>query len=144
MPGATPVETIRFLIQDTDESQAFLTDEEILWMISTWGERGSVYYVAARCCQNIATKLAREVSFSSDSQSVSLSELTAKYQSLMVSYMETDNAMGVGELFVGGEGGPDSRGPSFGVGMHDDINVGPQYIRWDVWPHPEQWGTNVP
>lgn len=135
---------IRTLIQDTDPQLPLLTNQEIGLMVELWGNRGSLYFVASKCCDTIAMKFARETSFSSDSQSVSLSELMGKYQQMSSLLLANDNAMGVGEIFVGGEGGPDSRGPLFKVGMHDDPEAGPQVASVGVFPHPEQWGTNIP
>ena len=132
--------TVRFLIQDTDPEQPLLSDEEIGWMITTWKSKGSsLYFVAAKCCQNIAMKFAREVSYSSDAESLSLSELMNKYQAMSESLIANDNTMGVGVLFVGGEGGADTRGPLFAVGMHDDPEAGPQVIMAPPPVGTEQW-----
>ena len=143
-PGDSQKDAIRFLIQDTDPTEMFLQDEEIEWMITLWGSRGGIHYVAARCCEAIAAIFARETHVSSDSQSVSLGELTDKYMRMAESLMATENAMSVGELFVGGGSGSGTHGPIFAVGMHDDWSNGPQDSFFKQWPDPEQWGRSIP
>lgn len=143
-PESSDLDTVRFLIQDTLSDEPLLSDEEINFMLKTWKDRGSLYYVAARCCETIAAQFAREVSISSDSQSISLSELMQKYTTLAEQLRSTDNSLGVGELFVGGDALSGSQGPIFGIGMHDDPGNGLQ----DIWNQrvidPMQWGTNIP
>lgn len=142
-PGSSARDTIRFLIQDTDAEQPLLQDEEIDWLISKWGSRGGDYYVAARAAQNIAMKFAREVTFSSDSQHLTLSELMSKYTQMAEYLLAQDNASGVGTIYVGGVDGSGPRGPSFAIGMHDDPEAGYQHYDFGQ-RHPDQWGTSVP
>ena len=67
---------------------------------------------------NIAMKFAREVSYSSDAESLSLSELMNKYQAMSESLIANDNTMGVGVLFVGGEGGHSDSQPLARLPLH--------------------------
>ena len=142
-PKASPRDAVRFLIQDTDSSQPLLHDEEIEWLLDEWGTKGTIYYVAARAAQNIAAMFAREVSVSSDSQHVALSELMNKYEALAQTLLAQDSSSGVGTVYVGGVGGAHTRGPLFSLGMHDNPDAGYQYGDFGQ-PQPEQWGLNVP
>lgn len=142
-PSASKKDSVRFLIQDTDPNQPFLKDEEIEWLLNEWSAKGSIYYVAARAAQSVAALLAREVSVSSDSQHVGLSELMGKYQTLAENLLAQDSSAGVGTVFVGGDAGVHPRGPLFSLGMHDNPDAGYQYGDFGQ-PHPEQWGLSIP
>lgn len=121
-----------------------MSDEEISWQIEFWGERGGVHFVASKCAKNLASKFAREVSFASDSQSISLSELMSKYEALAAALMADEETASVGQLFVGGGWKTSTRGPAFAMGMHDDPEAGPQHVYGEPHPNPLQWGWHLP
>lgn len=51
-PSASSLDKVRFLIGDTNTNDAKLSDEEILWLISS---EGNIYNAAALCCEQIVT-----------------------------------------------------------------------------------------
>lgn len=132
-PSASDKDEVRFLIGDTDESDQLLSDEEINFLIDTWlTVHGTTFYVASIACETIAARLAREISYSADGVSVSLSELQAKYKQQAETLRMQHK-----ELFVGGA--PDVGGISayeeqdigiapfiFGTGMSDNREAGRQ------------------
>jgi hypothetical protein len=132
-PSASPKDEVRFLIGDTDVEDQLLSDEEIQYLVDTWlTVHGTVFYVASIACETIAAKLAREISYSADGVSVSLSELQEKFER-QAETLRTQHK----ELFVGGA--PDVGGISayeeqdigiapliFGTGMHDERSAGRQ------------------
>lgn len=132
-PGVTDKDTVRFLIQDTNASEALMTDEEITYLIGEWKDRyGSLEYVASVAANTLAARYAREASFSADGVSINLAQQAQQFRDLAASLREqAKNALVGGFLDVGGispyEGLTDGvKQFSFGTGMHDDPEAGPQ------------------
>ena len=123
---------VRFLVGDTDNTEFFLHDGEIEWLVSRWLIKGSVYYVAAMACEAIAAKFAREVTTTSDSQTVGTSELQNKYMELAARLMRqhetllTGGEVSMGGVNAGEQPDPTVTSPAFGTGMHDYIDAGNQ------------------
>lgn len=131
-PSERELDAIRFLVGDTDDEEYFLEDEEILWLISIWSARTSVYYTASMAADSIAAKFAREVTVNSDSQTVSTSELQTKYQQLALElrakhtqFMISDG-IDVGGMLIWEMVDPTVKPLAFGRGMHDDPEAGIQ------------------
>lgn len=133
-PLTSQTDEVRFLIHDTDEATALLSDEEIAYII---GRQASVYddmlMAAALCAEIIAGRYAGEVSISSDGVSYSGDQLQQKYRGLAEALRTTYKSLSA----VGGApsaGGisryehPDRtvRPLSFGKGMHDNLWAGGQ------------------
>jgi phosphatidylethanolamine-binding protein (PEBP) family uncharacterized protein len=134
--GETDKDTIRFLIQDTDPHNAQewqVSDEEIQYVYDTWYPLYKSHeYVAAVLADTIAARYAREASYSADGVSVSLGPVGDQYRMLAASLREQHKSSLVG-------GGPDVGGMapdeqlepgtkpfSFGKGIHDNVEAGPQ------------------
>lgn len=123
---------VRFLVGDTDPTEFFLQDGEIAWLALIWSPKGSIYYVAAMACEAIAAKFAREVTTTSDSQTVSTSELQQKYLDLAARLMRqhetllTGGVVSMGGVDAGEQPDPTVTSPAFGTGMHDFIEAGNQ------------------
>jgi hypothetical protein len=136
VPGDTDKDTIRFLLQDTDPEQAEewqVSDEEIQWAYDTWYPiYKSHSYVAAVLADTIAARYAREASYSADGVSVSLGPVGDQYRTLAASLREQDRSLHVGAIpDVGGMAPDEQLEPgtkpfSFGKGLHDNIEAGPQ------------------
>jgi len=153
-PGADPVSTIRFLAGDADATEVFLQDEEIEWLISTWSGKGD-YYVASRAADAIASKLAREISITSEGQSLNLDTLMDKYRrlssNLLDQYREllaSGATVYVGGIDAGEQPAPGVTPPAFGTKMHDNREAGNQDFGdsgdiFDTW-EAGQWGEFVP
>lgn len=132
-PSESEVDEIRFLIGDTDTSDQLIQDEEIQFLYDQWYPvHGTTFYVASIACETIAAKLAREISYSADGVSVSLSELQAKFKAQAETLRQQHK-----DLLVGGA--PDVGGISaygepdmglapfiFGTGMGDNLEAGRQ------------------
>ena len=132
-PSNSLLEAVRFYAQDVDSDNAFLSDEEINFVVDQWAEVSDhPIYLAAACCETISAKFAREVSYSADGVSVGTQELQSKYDALATSLRETFKSIDVG-------GGPDVGGILVGEtydtsikplvwakGMHDNIESGQQ------------------
>lgn len=58
-----PLNHLRFLVQDTEESSHFFEDEEILFIS---GEEANIYRAAERLCYTAAAKLAKTPSFDNE------------------------------------------------------------------------------
>lgn len=152
-PGVSDKDTIRFLLQDTDSEGTDdwqLSDEEITYAYDTWFPLyHSHEYVAAMLADTIAARYAREASYSADGVSVSLGPVGDQYRVLAASLRQRHMSMLIG-------GGPDVGGMtsdemlepgtkpfSFGKGMHDDIEAGPQEFGGvyppdqAIWPYTE-------
>jgi hypothetical protein len=135
-PGTTDKDTIRFLIQDTDPYGAgewLLTDEEVQYSYDTWFPLyHSDQYVAAMCADTIAARYAREASYSADGVSISLGPVGDQYRALAASLREQYKSALVGTTVDAGGIAPDeqlepgTKPFSFGKGLHDNLQAGPQ------------------
>lgn len=131
-PAVSDRDAIRLLIGDTDESEVLLYDEELDWLILTWETKGSLWYTASMVARTIAAKFAREVTTSSDSQTVNADGLQQKYLDLSAQLMLQHQLMLAGGMVdVGGldpfrQFDPSIMSPAFGTGMHDSYEVGQQ------------------
>lgn len=138
---------VRFLVGDTDEEEFFLHDDEISWLALMWKNKGTVFYVASMAAEAIAARFTREVTTSSDSQTVSTSELQQKYLDLAARLMRMhETLLTGGEVIMGGvDAGeqldPTVTSPAFGTRMHDFIEAGNQDAGdWGQVFHPDWEG----
>lgn len=141
---------VRFLVGDTDPGEFFLHDDEIIWLISQWGQKGSAYYVAAMAAESIAAKFAREVTTNSDSQTVNTSELQAKYLDLAARLLRqhetllTGGEVDMGGVNAGEQPDPTVTSPAFGTGMHDFVEAGTQDAGdWGNFTFDQAWWDGV-
>lgn len=79
-PSSSSHDQVRFLIGDTDETEAKLQDEEITWLLSEWND--DIYQAAAASADHLAATAASWFTYGADSTSISLSEAQSKYQSM--------------------------------------------------------------
>jgi hypothetical protein len=129
-PASIRRDALRLLTGDTNSGQVLLQDEEIDFFIGRWTDYDD-YTVAAYCAEGIASKLAREVDISADSQSVGTNVLQEKYLRL-AERLRSQSASGFpGVIYVGGldyttELTPGAEPPAFGTRMHDNPEAGQQ------------------
>lgn len=152
VPGASEKDTIRFLIQDTDPYAAGewqVTDEEIQWAYDKWFPLyNSEEYVAAQVCETIAARYAREASYSADGVSISLGPVGDQYRALATSLrLQYQQSLVGTTVDVGGMEPnepllPGTKPFSFGKGMHDDIEAGPQEYG-GIYPPDQTVGSNL-
>lgn len=81
-PANSAADAVRFLIGDTDTSDALLQDAEISWLLSENGN--NTYSAAAHACETIAAKFSRLADTQVDDVRVSLSQRAKGYRSLAV------------------------------------------------------------
>lgn len=148
-PSESEVDAVRFLIGDTDDEEPLLHDEEIIYLSSLWTLQFSIYWTAAMAAEAIAARFAREVTFNSDSQTISTSELQQKYLTMAERLRALHHAMPMGAgvdaggMLKGEMLDPTVNPLAFGRGMHDDVEAGeqdfgnfkkrPTYGNWDGW-----------
>lgn len=131
-PGVSDKDTVRFLLQDTDLTDALFTDEEIQYTVDGWKDEYSLQYCAAILADRAAAKYAREASYSADGVSINLAQVAQQYRDLAINLrQEHDRLLVGGSPDVGGispyEGLlPGTKNFAFGTGMHDDLEAGPQ------------------
>lgn len=135
-PAASPIDAVRFWINDTDvPTNALLQNEEIQYVITllTPSNGGDPLFVAAWCCQVIAGKYAGEISITADGVSYSGDQLQDKYLKLAQSLRDQYNQFrGLGGApYAGGilEGeftAPGTKSPEFGIGKDDNLRAGGQ------------------
>lgn len=133
-PATSDLDTVRFHLQDTDETDQLLSDEEIQYVIDQWATvKGSLVYAASVCAERIAARFAREVSVSADGVSAGVQELQAKYEALATSLRDEHKE------YAGSAGAPSAGGTifderyddtikplSFAKAMHDNLRAGQQ------------------
>lgn len=129
-PSSSRRDAIRLLTGDTNAGQVLLADEEIDFFISRWTDYDD-YMVAAYCAEGIASKLAREVDISADSQSVGTNVLQEKYLRLAERLRSQSSSGFPGVIYIGGldyttELVPAGEPPAFGTRMHDNPEAGQQ------------------
>lgn len=153
-PGVSVKDTLRFLIGDTDPHDAsewLVSDEEIDWAHDTWYPLyNSLHYVAATIADTIAARYAREASYSADGVSVSLGPVGDQYRALAASLRAADKAFRIGGEPDAGGMAPDepllpgTKPFSFGKGLHDDLEAGPQEYGGVYPPDQTVYPANVP
>ena len=132
-PAASEKDAVRFLLGDTDMTEALVSDEEISYAIAKWALIiDSPEYVAANLADNIAARYAREASLAADGVNVNLGVVAQQFRELAASLRQQHkNLLVGGSPDVGGitpgEGlYPGINNFNFGTGMHDDLEAGPQ------------------
>ena len=132
-PSTSEKDEIRFLLGDTDASEALLQDEEITYLWNKWSQTyDSAEYVASIAAETIAAKYAREAQFAADGVSMYLANVAQQFRDLAVNLRERyESSLVGGQPDVGGispyEGpDPDILDKNFGTGMHDNPEVGRQ------------------
>lgn len=151
-PLSSPIDAIRFLIGDTDSTEPQLQDEEIAFLVTTWRNKGTMYWAASQAAETIAAKYTREIALSSDSQTLDLSQLSQKYMTLAEQLRSkhwqllAGGNVDVGGITPGQQPDPSVLPTAFGRGMHDNYQAGEQdFGDWDAFEplfyYPEVWGT---
>lgn len=132
-PAVSLHDAIRFYSQDIDESDPFISDEEIAFIISHWNlVSDNPLFLASVVCDTISARLTREISFSADGVSVGASELQKKYADLADSLRAqyTANEVGgipsAGGMLAGEFYDPTVEPLSFAKGQHDNPAAGQQ------------------
>jgi hypothetical protein len=132
-PGGSDVDTVRFLVGDTDPTEPLLSDEEITWLATIWVGKGSYYYTAAMAAKAIAAKFAREVTTTSDGQTVNADQLQQKYLTMATQLLVQHESLqgsgatvDVGGIDVWDYPDPTVTSPAFGTQMHDSYDAGQQ------------------
>ena len=57
-PASSDLDSVRFLVFDTDTNDQLLSDEEINWVLT---EQSNIRLAAADCCEAIAAKFAKDI-----------------------------------------------------------------------------------
>lgn len=132
-PFETPVDEIRFNVQDVDTRFWLLSDQEYQWLLDEWMPRyDSVTYVSAVAAGVIARKFAGIVSVSADGVSVNTSELSDRYVKMAEELRDEHKAAQVGgqvdisNVLVGQGYDSSIRPLRFGIGLHDNPQAGIQ------------------
>jgi hypothetical protein len=70
-PATSDRDKVRFLIQDVETTRQLMSDEEINWLISEWGD---VYEAAANAADALAAKFTGKADYSKSVGDLSLNE----------------------------------------------------------------------
>ena len=120
-PGASAKDTVRFLIQDTDENAVLLDDAEINWLVDE--ANNNVYEAAAQACLIILAQVAEQSDETIGSTTVSASSKTDNYEKLYVKLKaraDTKNR-GIPLFLHSGLSQDDYPVPQFSIGMQDNV-----------------------
>lgn len=126
-PADSDLDAVRFLIRDTDEANAKVSDEEITWLLT---QGGGVYWAAISAADHIAT------SFSNQARTKTVGALSITYEASASEYRLLARdlrlrriRMGAFTPYSGGISIADKREnvldsdrskPAFSRGMHDN------------------------
>lgn len=126
-PSASGLDKVRFLIQDTDSADQQLSDAEIKSMLTDASQ--NAYIAAIKCCQALVSKYTRRADKSVGDLSISFSQISKGYASLISTLREQASTSGsLAPAYAGGisrsdklidETDTDLVKPSFRKGMND-------------------------
>ncbi len=131
-PSASTVEAVRFLVNDTDSTNPWLSDEEIEYTLALWDERTeNVYMLAAAVAEQIAAQCTRKVDISADGVSVRYGDMAEKFNKLAASLRQSGRDIDPGGPLVSGALFDDTYDSTikptvFGVGTMDNAEAGRQ------------------
>lgn len=107
-PASSPRDAVRFLIRDTIEATAQLSDEEIAWMLSEYG--GNVYLASIGSVDFIANNYATAVqSKSVGGLSISYAARAEEYRSLGAALRRRWGMYSIVQPYAGGISRSDKR-----------------------------------
>lgn len=130
-PLASAKDQVRFLLGDTKDTMAKLSDEEIGFLLSHW--EGDEYAAAAAGADMIANNAAAYYDFSSDSGASSIGQLQARYQDVARTIRKIRAQRTIAPFYAGGIDVGDVYAydndttvvhTDFGTGMHDNTREG--------------------
>lgn len=125
-PSSSDQDQVRFLLGDTNMSEAKFTDEEVDFLLSTWIDP---ILAAAEGAQVLSSSATHWISYTADGNSLSLDQMQAKYSlladQLRAMYRRANRAApwnaqanrGEFEAYAADESVVRA---TFGKGMHDD------------------------
>jgi len=145
-PASSTLDTVRFYINDTDETQPLLSNEDIQFLLDLWMPiYKSPLLTSAVAAEVVAGKFARQVSVSADGVSVSVSELQEKYNDLAYNLREMYKLEEIGTPVLPGiiydpVWDPTIKPTRFGIGFTDNYLAGRQdYGNYDPDGYPNGW-----
>ena len=126
-PANSDLETVRFLIGDTDSTDALLQDAEVNW---TLAQNSNVYFAASMAAETIASKFARKVDKAVGDLRQFYSQQSKQYRALATDLKRQASLKGSILPYAGGisvsdkevvEENTDRVQPSFEMGMDDNV-----------------------
>lgn len=131
-PSASTLEAVRFLVNDTVEADAWLSDEEIEYTLALWADRTeNVYMLAAAVAEQIAAMCAKKVDISADGVTVRYGDMADKFNKLATSLRQSGRDLAPGGPLLSGALFDDGYDPTirptvFGIGVMDNVEAGRQ------------------
>jgi len=127
-PDASPLDKVRFLIQDTDTTDQQLSDQEITAMLNDSGN--NAYVAAISCVQALIAKYTRRADKNVGDLHISYSQIAKGYKDLLSQIRQQATIYGgLCTPYAGGisiadkqidQINPDLVQPSFSKGMNDN------------------------
>lgn len=130
-PSSSDLDTIRFLVGDTETTEQKISNEEIDYLIDEWD--ADVYEAASAAALHLSNTAASWLTYSADGSSLSLSEAQDKYARLAERLQAQKNRKLRAAPYVGGMEVGDVHAhdqdvsvvhTDFGTGMHDNRREG--------------------
>lgn len=119
-PGASNLDAVRFMIGDTDSASPQLTNEEITYLLT---EHGTVRAASVAACRGLAAKYSRFADQSTGSISISYSQISASYRTLVrdivAGSLVAPYAGGISKRDMATVDADTDAVTGFSVGMHD-------------------------
>ena len=119
-PANSDTDAVRWMLGDTNLTDAYLQDEEIAWALT---QESTIPLAAAMCAEAIAGKLARLADISMDDTSIQYSQRHAHYMDL-ASRLRDEASSSLADASGGGPGSEgmftgEDREPFFDFGQFD-------------------------
>lgn len=117
-PGTSDLDTVRFLLGDTETNDPLLQDEEITYLLTS---KGSTNAATQQACLVLMAKAAREVDYTIGPEKVEAGKRLEAYRSIMkelkASALSSNAVPSWDDATV-------YREPIFDIGMHDSPGSG--------------------
>lgn len=134
----TCIDTVRFLIGDTDSEDPLLQDSEIQGLLAQ--NSGDPYLGSASACRAVASRYAREADKSVGDLRIASSQKAKAYEAMVMQMMDEAQRYSVGAPYAGGirwsdkcidQENDDVVAPAFSKGLMDDQGTAPKYGQSD-------------
>lgn len=97
-PASSTLDAVRFTVGDTDTTDQLVSDEEILYMINTYG---TIFRISSEVCRAIAAKYAKLIDRTIGGLSANFADKYHHYLELADSLVEKDELLPVSPFISG-------------------------------------------
>lgn len=116
-PASSSKDAVRYLVGDTQEDEAFVTDEEIMWVL---GETPNIYSAASSVALNLSAYFATQAQQIKVGPLVEIFSKRSEYYTVIAKNLELKASRSSSVISFSGT---TSKSANFTIGMHDFIST---------------------